>query len=77
MTFTKEEAHALARVQIAMWLPMACGQCGVEYASVDDFIDRNPRAGEGWKGEDGDLSQKFIDEACWGAYLIDHPDLPA
>jgi len=54
----KEWAHGLMRLQIAMWLPASCEECGKPYESVDDFLARNPRA-----ASDGEIS--FVDDACW------------
>jgi len=69
-TFSHEEATALTRLQIAMWLPAACAVCKKPYASVDDFLDRNPRAGPGFHRPRGDprpvdWDQAFIDDACY------------
>lgn len=60
----KEWAHALARLQIAMWVDddARCLHCGQPYASVDNFIDRNPRAtGRPWP-------DMFVDDDCWEAW---------
>jgi hypothetical protein len=47
MGFTKEEAHALTRLQVAMWVDgsLACPVCKRPFESVDDYLARNPRAG--------------------------------
>lgn len=58
MGFTPEQAHSLTRLQIAMWLPASCQECGDEYRNVDDFLARGVRRGLG----DGFT---FVDEACW------------
>lgn len=61
----KKAAKALARVQISMWVDgkTKCLHCNHIYESVDDFIERNPRA----------VSMKdmlIVDEACWGKYEL-------
>lgn len=61
-----ETADALARVQISMWLPARCAVCKKDYADVDDFIARNPRASgppnEPWTP---DPDTGFTDDTCW------------
>jgi len=37
-----------------------CAHCKVRYTSVEDFVERNPRRGEG--------SDLFVDSFCWDAY---------
>jgi hypothetical protein len=63
-TFSREEATALTRIQVAMWLPAKCKVCGKPYASVDDFLERQPRAGPGF-GTPWDHDTAFIDDACY------------
>ena len=58
MTFTKEQAESLTRLQIAMWLPAKCQECGDDYRNVDDFMARGVR-----RGLTEDFS--FVDDACW------------
>lgn len=62
----REAARQLARVQIAMWLPASCAVCHRPYLDVDDFLERNPRAGGGagqpWDGT-------FVDDACYRAHV--------
>lgn len=64
----KAWAHQMMRVQVAMWLPASCFQCGKQYVSVDDFLERNPKAGYGWP----DGQDRYIDSACWKAYAKTH-----
>lgn len=61
-------AKQMARIQVAMWVDdgTRCAECGHFYASVDDFIERNPRSGYG-KGKDN-WQDMFVDEACWSEY---------
>ena len=73
----KEAAHALMRVQVAMWVDgtLGCAQCQRVFESVDDFLDRNPIAGIGWGAESGG-ERHFVDAACWPEYHQAHPELP-
>lgn len=64
----EQAAHALMRVQIAMWLPASCAECGREYESVDDFLARNPRAGQGWDSKNDEWTDRFVDDSCYPAY---------
>ena len=61
-----ETAEQLSRLQVAMWLPARCAACHVEYADVDDFIARNPRA-TGSTPWTPDPDTGFTDELCWEA----------
>lgn len=57
-------ADEMVRVQVAMWVDegAVCARCQQPYASVDDFLARQPRyAGDG---------PVFVDDACWSAWLI-------
>jgi hypothetical protein len=54
-------AQQMLRVQVAMWLPASCAQCHVPYRDVDDFLERNPKAGPGFPGE----KDAFVDSDCW------------
>lgn len=56
---------AAARLQVAMWLPASCAQCGIEYDGVDDFMVRKVRAGRSFME---DPTDSFVDDACWNAY---------
>ncbi len=60
-------ARQMARVQFAMWVDdgAVCAVCLRPYASTDDFIDRAPRAGNGF-GKD--WANSFVDDACWPMY---------
>jgi len=61
MTFTEAEARQLSRIQFAMWLPARCALCAHEYDSVDDFIERNPRA----TPTTPDPDTGFVCDGCW------------
>ena len=65
----KAWANQMLRVQVAMWVDdhAACAQCRKPYSSVDDFLARNPRAGDGLKS--GQFDDYFVDDECWPAYL--------
>jgi hypothetical protein len=71
----KETARALMRVQIAMWVDgeLACPQCKKPFASVDDYLARNPICGE----RDRKHNLTHVDEKCWPKYLQKHPKLKA
>jgi hypothetical protein len=62
-----EWARAMTRIQVAMWVDGAfgCSQCKRPFASVDDFLAREPR----YAGPmpEGDTSAPFVavDDACW------------
>ena len=62
----KEAAEAMTRVQIAMWLPAKCIECGHAYTSVDDFQNRNVCCGG---GKSTYIADKFVCEACWRPYI--------
>lgn len=71
-----DATDALTRVRIAMWLDdyphenprSSCAECRKPYKSVDDFIERNPRAGVGFgKSERDDW---FVDDVCWSGYAV-------
>lgn len=70
-TERKEFARSMIRVQVAMWLPASCLQCGREYASVDDWLARNPRGGNDKEQPCGG----FVDDACWPAFAKAHPEV--
>lgn len=59
-------AKQMARVQMAMWCDgkTKCAYCGSVYRSVDDFLERNSRAGK--KTKDG---IDFVDKKCFNKYL--------
>lgn len=61
-------AKQMARVQYAMWVndKAKCAECGQPYASVDDFIARNPKVG--W-GKFKDWDDTFVDQECWDDYV--------
>jgi hypothetical protein len=61
---------SLVRLQVAMWVDgtACCAHCKRPYASVDDFLERNPRAGPGIGGSGYPEDDRFIDDACWPAY---------
>jgi hypothetical protein len=70
-----EHLHPFVRAQIAMWLDeyphenprSSCFACRRPYKSVDDFLDRRPRAGFGFGKLDQD--DQFVDDACWEKYV--------
>lgn len=51
------------RNQVAMWVAegATCAQCGHQYTSVEDLIERSPRLGS---GEDF-----FVCSGCWEQYI--------
>lgn len=57
-------AERMARIQYAMWVDdgATCGVCGKAYASVDDFLERNPRVGP-LGTRDG--MPDFVDDDCY------------
>lgn len=59
----KKWAKQMVRVQIAMWVDgkSKCEVCGHIYESVDDFLTRNPRRGNG-------ENMTFVDDTCWLEY---------
>jgi len=62
----EDPGNHLLRLQISLWLPARCAWCKKEYTSVDDFMERNPRAWGG--GDDGwtaDPDKGFIDDECY------------
>jgi hypothetical protein len=69
----KEWADQMLRVQVAMWVDdgAKCAVCQQIYASVDDFLARNPRAGPGLQGGK-DWNEAFIDDMCWPQWVKRH-----
>jgi hypothetical protein len=63
---TEEWARSMARIQYAIWVDAKakCVWCGKPYASVDEFITRNPRVGLGFREGDS-IMEHFVDEVCW------------
>ncbi len=59
----REWVNHLLRIQVALWLPASCEQCGVVYRDVDDFLSRNPHHG----GTDAGRIL-FVDKSCWDDY---------
>ena len=67
----REWANSMKRIQIAMWVDdgASCSQCKYKYESVDDFLARNPRCGNGF-GKYGKIYLRdwFVCYACWEKY---------
>ena len=62
----KKWADQMLRLQVSMWVDgkSKCQYCNKVYKSVDDWIKRRPKKG------DGDIMEEsFVDEKCWEKYL--------
>lgn len=62
----KEWVNSMMRIQIAMWLPCTCEECGYTYKNVDDFLRCNPHRGHTEK-------MSFVCASCYPTYKDKHP----
>ena len=59
-------AYHMMRIQIAIWVDQGatCLECGHQYTSVDDFLERNPK--QGCSSEPSEPN--FVCSTCWLVY---------